>query len=72
MNVNANRLELLRAVKQAAAVAPNASPLEVLKGILLKAESNRCLSSAHFLLNCCSLVALDSAIHHVLILYCQS
>ena len=40
MNVNANRLELLRAVKQAAAVVPNASPLEVLKGILLKAESN--------------------------------
>ena len=40
MNVNANRLELLRAVRQAASVAPNASPLEVLKGILLKAESN--------------------------------
>ena len=40
MNVNANRLELLRAVRQAALVAPNASPLEVLKGILLKAESN--------------------------------
>ena len=41
MNVNANRLELLRAVKQAAAVAPNASPLEVLKGIRLESATSR-------------------------------
>ena len=40
MNVNANRLELLHAAKQAASVAPNITPLEVLKGILLQAGSD--------------------------------
>lgn len=44
MNVNANRLELLHAAKQAASVAPNISSLEVLKGILLKAGSDGHLS----------------------------
>ena len=40
MNVIANRLELLRAAKQAASVAPNITPLEVLKGILIQAGSD--------------------------------
>ena len=40
MNVIANRMELLRAAKQAAYVAPNITPLEVLKGILIQAGSD--------------------------------
>lgn len=46
MNITANRLELLHAARQAASVAPNISPLEVLKGILLKAGSDGHLSLA--------------------------
>ena len=39
MNITMNRLELLHAVKRAAAVAPSNSPLESLKGVLLEADA---------------------------------
>ena len=39
MNITMNRLELLHAVKRAAAVAPSNSPLESLKGVLLEVDA---------------------------------
>lgn len=39
MNITMNRLELLHAVRRAAAVVPGKSPLEVLKGVLLEADA---------------------------------
>lgn len=40
MNITMNRAELLHAVKRAAAVAPNNSPLEPLKGVLLEVSAD--------------------------------
>ncbi|MCI8913983.1 MAG: hypothetical protein HFF38_07635 [Lawsonibacter sp.] len=45
MNITMNRAELLHAVRRAAAVVPNSSPLEVLKGVLLEADvANKALT----------------------------
>lgn len=39
MNITMNRAELLHAVRQAAAVVPTSSPLEVLKGVCLEVDA---------------------------------
>lgn len=39
MNITANRLELLHAVRHAAAVAPSNSPMEVLQAVLLETDA---------------------------------
>lgn len=39
MHITINRAELLAAVKHASAIAPADSPLDVLKGVLLEADS---------------------------------
>lgn len=40
MNVTLNRVELLTAAKRAANIAPSESPLDVLRGVLLEADTN--------------------------------
>ena len=39
LNITMDRAELLHAVRRAAAIAPTNSPLEVLKGVFLEADS---------------------------------